>query len=152
MTVKRLLLSLLIVLLIALSHGTLLAGSNADEAKTMVEKAVIYYQDNGREKALQEFNTPGNQFVKGDLYVFAYDMNATIIAHPVNKKLVGINFMETPDVDGKLFRKEIVELAKKKGTGWVDYKYKNPASGKIELKTTYVKRAGDVVICCGAYK
>jgi signal transduction histidine kinase len=79
-------------------------------------------------------------------------MKATIIAHPVNQKLVGINFMETPDVDGKLFRKEIVELAKSKGSGWVDYKYKNPSNNKIEQKTTYLKKAGDVVICCGAYK
>jgi cytochrome c len=149
---KRLSISVLIMIFVAVSFDVLLAGSSADEAKEMVEKAAAYYQANGKEKTLKEFNTRGNQFVRGDLYVFAYDMNATIIAHPVNAKLVGINFMETPDVDGKLFRKEIIELAKKKGAGWVDYKYKNPASGKIELKTTYLKKTGDIVICCGAYK
>ena len=79
-------------------------------------------------------------------------MSGTIVAHPVNQKLVGINFFKTPDVDGKLFRKEIIELAQKSGTGWVDYKYKNPKNGKIEEKTTYLKKAGDIVICCGAYK
>ena len=149
---RRLLLSALIVMVVAVQHDVLFAGSNAEEAKEMVEKAATYYQENGKEKALKEFNRPRNQFVRGDLYVFAYDMNATIIAHPVNQKLVGINFMETPDVDGKLFRKEIVELAKSKGTGWVDYKYKNPTNGKVEQKTTYLKKTGDVVICCGAYK
>ncbi len=73
-------------------------------------------------------------------------------AHPQNPKLVGKNMLEVPDVDGKLFRKDIVEIARKKATGWVDYKYKNPATGKIELKTTYVMGVDDVAICCGIYK
>ncbi len=127
-------------------------NGETDEAKGLVEKAVVYYQANGKEKALKEFSTPGNQFVKGELYVFVYDMTGTIIAHPINQKLVGMNVLETPDVDGKFFRKEIIELAKKGGTGWVDYKYKNAKSGKIEQKTTYLKKAGENVICCGAYK
>lgn len=149
---KRIWVMLLIVALSIVSFDPLFAASNTDEAKAMVEKAAAFAQANGKDKALKEFNTPKNQFVKGDLYVFAYDMNATIIAHPVNQKLVGINFKETPDVDGKMFRKDIVELAKAKGSGWVDYKYKNPTSGKIEQKTTYLQKAGDFVICCGAYK
>ncbi|MHB8770553.1 MAG: cache domain-containing protein [Syntrophales bacterium] len=149
---KRIWIALLIAVVSIVSLDVVLAASNADEAKMMVEKAAAYYQANGKEKALKEFNTPQNQFVKQDLYVFAYDLNATIVAHPVNQKLVGKNFKETPDVDGKMFRKDIVELAKTKGNGWVDYKYKNPTSGKIELKTTYLQKAGDIVICCGAYK
>jgi signal transduction histidine kinase len=75
-----------------------------------------------------------------------------MVAHPKNAKLVGKNLLEVPDVDGKLFRKEIVELAKSKGSGWVDYKYKNPETGKIEDKTTYVLKVGDIILCCGIYK
>ena len=149
---KKIFVSMMVVVFMVVSFGLAFAGSEADEAKAMVEKAAAYYQANGKEKALKEFNTPNNQFVKGELYVFAYDMSGTIIAHPINQKLVGMNVLNTPDVDGKLFRKEIIELAKKSGTGWVDYKYKNPKSGKIEQKTTYLKKAGDIVICCGAYK
>jgi signal transduction histidine kinase len=58
-----------------------------------------------------------------------------------------------PDTDGKLFRKEIIELGKSKAEGgWVDYKYKNPASGKIEQKTSFVKKGGDLIFVCGIYK
>ena len=79
-------------------------------------------------------------------------MNATMLAHPKNPKLVGQNLLEKPDVEGKLFRKEIVEKAKSAGAGWVDYVYKNPDTNAVENKTTYLKRAGDVVICAGVYK
>lgn len=148
---KKLLVSLAVIFAVA-SFGVAFAVSNANEAKEMVEKAAAYYQANGKEKALKEFNNPKGQFVKGELYVFVYDMGGTIIAHPVNQKLVGVNSLETPDVDGKMWRKEGMDLVKKSGAGWVDYKYKNPQSGKIEQKTSYLKKTGDIVLGCGAYK
>jgi cytochrome c len=147
---KRLFVSMMVAMFMIVSFA--FASSETDQAKGMVEKAFAYYQANGKEKAVKEFSTPGNQFVQGELYVFAYDMTGTMLAHPINQKLVGMNLLETPDVDGKFYRKEIIEQAKKSGTGWVDYKYKNPKSGKIEQKTTYLKKAGEIVICCGAYK
>ncbi len=149
---KRLWISVIVVGFVVASFGVAVAASNSDEAKAMVEKAAAYYQANGKEKALKEFNNPKGPFVKGDLYVFAYDMSGTIIAHPVNPKLVGINTLETPDVDGKMWRKEGMEMVKKSGAAWVDYKFKNPVSGKIEQKTTYLKKVGDSVLGCGAYK
>ena len=128
------------------------AVTPADEAKTMVEEAVVLLNAQGREKALAEVNNPKGKFVKGELYVFAYDLNATVIGHPVNPKLIGNNLMDVPDANGKFFRKEIMELAKTKGVGWVDYKYKNPATNKVENKTTYFKKAGDMIFGCGTYK
>lgn len=128
------------------------AGGTADQAKGMVDEAVAFMQANGKENALAEINNPKGKFVQGGLYVFAYDLNATVIAMPVNPKLVGKNLMEVPDADGKLFRKEIVEVAKTKGVGWVDYKYRNPENSKIEHKTTYLKKVNDIIVCCGIYK
>ncbi|MBK8167438.1 MAG: cache domain-containing protein [bacterium] len=131
-------------------------GAAADdpqqEAKALVESAAAFLKANGKEATLAEMNKAGGQFVKGDLYVFAYDLTATIVAHPKNPKLVGKNLMEVPDTDGKQFRKEIVETAKASGFGWVDYKYLNPESKKVEAKTTYLQKAGDIVLCCGTYK
>ncbi len=149
---KRMKKFLVVLLLNVLWCGPALAGGNADQAKAMVDEAVSFLQANGEEKALAELNNPKGKFVKGELYVFAYDLNAVVVAQPVNPKLLGKNLMEVPDADGKLFRKEIVEVAKSKGVGWVDYKYKNPESGKMEHKTTYLKKASDIVICCGIYK
>ena len=66
--------------------------------------------------------------------------------------MVGKDLIDVPDADGKLFRREIIELAKTKGKGWVDYKYKNPTSGKVEAKTTYIQLVDDVVLEAGIYK
>ncbi len=128
------------------------AAASQTEAKALVEKAVAFAKANGKDAALKEINSAKGQFDKGELYVFAYDMSGKIIAHPKNPKLIGKDLINVPDPDGKMFRKEIVEVAKTKGTGWVDYKYTNPETKKIEAKTTYVVRVGDMILCCGTYK
>jgi cytochrome c len=71
-------------------------------------------------------------------------------AHP-NPKLIGQNFYNEPDSRGKLFRKEIVDLANSRGSGWVDYTYRNPMTRQEDAKITYFQRVGKLIICCGAY-
>jgi cytochrome c len=133
--------------------GSASARGTAEEAKLLVEKAAVYHQAQGKEATLKELNNPQGQFVKGDLYVFAYALaDGVVIAHPTNPKLVGKNMIDIPDPDGKLFRKEIWEVAKAKGAGWVDYKYLNPESKKVERKTTFCLKIGDLILNCGAYK
>ncbi len=146
---KRMLVALLINLL---SAGFVLAVSPADQAKTMVDEAASFFNANGKEKALQEISNPKGKWVKGELYVFAYDLSGVVIAHPINPKLIGKNLIDGPDAAGKTFRKDIAEVAKTKGTGWVDYKYKNPSTNKVEDKSTYLRKVGDAIICCGTYK
>lgn len=124
----------------------------AEEAKKMVEQAAAYITANGEENAIKEINKPDGKFVKGEMYVFAYDMNAVMKAHPVNPKLIGKNLFNETDSKGKLFRKEIVELAKSKGSGFVDYTYMNPVTKQEEPKTTYIQKVGNLIVCCGAYK
>ena len=137
--------------LVGLAHSAF-ASSSTEEAKALVEKAAAYFQANGKENALKEFNNAKGEFFKGELYVFVYDLTGTVLAQPANPKQVGINVIDVPDVDGKYFRKEGIELAKKNGTAWVDYKFRNPKTNKIEQKTSYLKKVGDFVIGCGAYK
>lgn len=121
-------------------------------AIALVEKAAAFVSEHGKEKGLAEMNKPGGQFDKGELYVFALDLNGVMAAQPKNPKAVGENLIDKPDNKGKLFRKEIIEKAKTDGSGWVDYFYLNPKTGKEEDKTTYLKRVGDLVICCGVYR
>jgi len=146
---KRILVAILINLL---SANFVLAINPADQAKAMVEEAVAFFNANGKQKTLTEINTPKGKWVKGELYVFAYDLNGVVVAHPINPKLIGKNLIDVPDAAGKTFRKDIAEVARTKGTGWVDYKYKNPSTNKIEDKSTFLMKAGDVIICCGTYK
>ena len=148
--------SLLIVLFIALLNLSLASAQAASDKKSeaiaLVEKAVAFVNEHGREKGLVEMNKSGGQFDKGEIYVFVLDLNGFMAAQPKNPKAVGEYVLDKPDSKGKLFRKEIIEKAKTEGSGWVDYFYRNPQTGKEEDKTTYLKRVVDLVICCGVYR
>lgn len=126
-------------------------ADSPDTAVKLVKSAAAFYKANGLEKTLDELSNPKGKFREGDVYVFAYDLTGTMLAHP-NNSLVGQNLIDVPDPDGKLFRKEIVDVAVGKGSGWVDYKYQNPKTKLLEPKTTYVEKAEDIIICCGIYK
>ncbi len=128
------------------------AQSSTETAISMVQEAVDFANVNGKDAVIQEINKPDGKFVKNDNYIFAYDLNAVIVAHPFNPGIVGKNLLEVPDADGELYRKDILAMAKKDGVGWVDFKYKNPKTSEIEDKSTYFKKIGDLIICCGVYK
>ena len=146
---KRILVALLINLL---SASFVLAISRADQAKTMVDEAVAFFNAGGKEKAIAEISNPKGKWIKGELYVFAYDLNGVVVAHPINSKLIGKNLIDVPDAAGKTFEGDIAELAENGRPGWVDYKYKNPSTNKIEDKSTFLRKVGDVIICCGTYE
>jgi cytochrome c len=136
----------------AISTASAAEKGTADEAVALVKKAVAYVKANGAEKAFAEFNNPKGQFINRDLYIFAQDMDGKMLAHGANSKLIGKSLIDVKDADGKMFAKEIVEVAKTKGSGWIDYKWPNPVTKAIELKSTYVEKAGDILISCGIYK
>jgi cytochrome c len=134
------------------SFAVLSCAADRGDAKALVKRAAAYVKYQGKEKALAEISTPKGMFDKGELYVFAYDLQGVMLAHPKNPALIGQNLIAVPDTEGKLFRKEIVEKAKSKGSGWVDYVYLNPETNKQEHKTTYFQKVGDIILCCGVYK
>jgi cytochrome c len=137
------------MLLLAAAFPSWAAGTPED-AKALVEQAVAFYKANGKEKALAEFSKPDGKFVKDDLYIFAFDPQGTTIAHGGDAKLIGKDLTTLQDVDGKYFAKEFIKV----GTegGWVDYKWMNYVTNKVDAKTAYVKRIDDVIIGSGAYK
>ena len=129
-----------------------MAADNPADAIAMVEKGQSYLQKNGKEALIKEVNNKNPEFIKGDIYLVIRSIDGINLAHPFNPKLVGKNMLELGDADGKLFRKEIVELAKTKGKGWVDYRFNNPVSKDVENKSTYIFRSGDVILEAGIYK
>src|SRR5271169_524750 len=115
--IKFIILTAVLTALMAAFAGTGFADDK-EKAVALVKKAVAYYKANGMEKALEEFNNPSGQFVDGELYVFGYGLDGTLLANPVAPTLIGQNVMNVPDGDGKMFRKEIIETAIAKGSGW----------------------------------
>jgi len=120
----------------------------------MVTKAGKYFSENGKEKAFAAYQDKAGEFVKGELYVFVYDFNGICLAHGSKPKLVGANRLDVEDVNGKKYIREMIEGAKTKVSGWVDYMFVNPETKAIEPKSSYYSRLGsnDMMVCCGIYK
>jgi signal transduction histidine kinase len=149
---KKFVLVILFSLLIFPVLSTAQEETDSDIAVKLVKQAIEYVKQNGKEKAIAEICNKEGLFYHKPLYVFAYDLKGTIIAHPTKPQLIGKNMLETPDSKGKMFRREIIETAISDGTGWVDYFYMNPKTKKEEPKTTYFEKYNDMIICCGIYK
>jgi signal transduction histidine kinase len=114
-----------------------------EEVVVFVEKAVNYAKTNGKEKALKEFMNTNGEFKKGELYIYAYDFDGTVISHGGQAELVGKNLIGMSDSNGVQVIKELVELAKQ-GSGWLEYLWPNPEHGnKIEPKAGYVMKVDD---------
>jgi cytochrome c len=123
------------------------------DAIAMVEKGAAFIRQHGKDKFIEKVSAKDPEFIQGALYVDIRDLQSGIVlAHPVNPTIVGKDLTDVPDASGKKYRREIIELAARKGKGWVDYMYKNPTTGKIEPKTTYIQRVGDAVLEAGIYR
>ncbi len=122
------------------------------QAQEWVENAKNFYKAVGKKLALAEFSDPEGMFVKGDLYIFVLDANGTMLAHGINKKFIGENFMEVKDSDDKYFIREIVESAEIDQSGWVEYKWYNPVTKEWIPKATYFERVDDLILCGAVYE
>ena len=148
------------VLCVAAWSGATLAATpaadtpaTAKEAEAMVKKGVAFIKANGKDKGYAAIvNRDNKEFHDRDLYLAVHKLDGTCVAHGTNEKMVGKNFIEMKDIDGKEYIKERVELGKTKATFYTDYKFPNPVTKKIEAKTAYCERLDDTVVCGGVYK
>ena len=123
-----------------------------EEAVAMVKKAVEYIKANGNEKSFYDISDKLGQFTDRDLYVVVYDINGKCLAHGQNRNFIGKDMIDLKDVDGKEFMKERVNLMKNQTSAWQDYKFLNPTTKKVEPKSIYLERFGDLIVGCGIYK
>ncbi|MEH6825089.1 MAG: cache domain-containing protein [Motiliproteus sp.] len=120
--------SKLIILMITIGFAGSVSA-NTDEEKEVVafvDKAVQLLNEQG-ESALATIGKTDGDFHNGSKYVFVYDDNVVMLAHPVKPKLVGRSYKGKPDVKGKKFRDEIVRHALN-GGGWTEYVYQKPGT------------------------
>jgi signal transduction histidine kinase len=104
---------------------------------------VAYAKENGKDKALKEFSNKTGSFVKGDLYIYAYDFNGTCLAHPFKPNSIGKNTLNDSDSNGVLYPRNLIKIARD-GKGFSYKVFPNPAHDyKEELKLCYVMRVDD---------
>jgi methyl-accepting chemotaxis protein len=125
---------------------------NADEAVEMVHRARAYMEQYGRDAIVEEVNKLGkSQFIDRDLYITVYGLNNLCLAHGTNRRLIGINWTQFKDPEGKLFCSEMAQIAKTAGSGWVDYKWNHPLTKELMGKMAYFERVDDVFLACGFF-
>jgi signal transduction histidine kinase len=122
------------------------------EADAMLERAIAHYEKVGRTQALADFTAKQAPFVDRDLYVFCYGADRTIAGHGADPGLVGRNYDDLRDVDGKAFGTEIWNVGNRPGGGTVEYKWLNPVTRQVEPKVSTVRKVGEDVCGVGVYK
>ncbi len=123
-----------------------------DRVVALVKRAAAHLRTEGREKACRDFEDPAGGFIDGELYVFANDLSGVQLSNARSREQTGQNTIGKLDAKGHEFVRAYIEIAKARGSGWHDYHHVNPVTGKVELKSAYVERLGDVVLGCGMYK
>lgn len=131
--------------------GTRSEFGTKEEAVAMVQRVQEEFKKDGAEATFKAVNDKSDPaFHDRDLYPFIYDLNGLNVAHGARPVLIGKNLISLRDQDGRYLIQGIIEIAKGPGRGWVDYKWPNAITNKIEDKTSYVERMGDYVVGVGA--
>ncbi len=119
--------------------------------KQLVKTAVAYFTQNGRESTFALISNPTGPFVKGDIYMFAYDMQGIAVAHGQNAALVGQNLIDLQDSRGNPVIKDLIDVAKAKGKGWTEYYWRNEFKRSYVEKVTDPKTQTEYIISAGYY-
>jgi cytochrome c len=128
-------------------HGT------KDEAVAMVKRVEAMFTKDGADTTFKAVSDKSvGEFHDRDLYPFVYDMSGNCMAHGARPALIGKNLLDLKDQDGKYLIRELIAIAQGPGSGWVDYKWPNPLSNKIEDKSSYVEKMGDYFVGVGVYR
>jgi signal transduction histidine kinase len=126
------------------------------EVMDLVNAAVQLIKTEGM-AAIDKIGDPSGKFYipSKSLYIFVYDQDCVIKAHPFKPTLVGRSYKGKPDVRGKKFRDEIVQKAMTDGSGWTVYSYVQPNTPGIFQKKVFGKHVvvgkNNFIVCCGMY-
>ncbi|MBT5434406.1 MAG: cache domain-containing protein [Alphaproteobacteria bacterium] len=133
----------------AVAQTTIDRGS-AREAQAMVDRAIALYDAEG----LLAFRTisqePEPDFRDRDLYVFVFDQAGFMAAHALFPQFVGVNSVNSRDIEGKMYVREMIERASETGV-WVDYVFLDPMLGEPAPKSAWVVWHEGFLFACGIY-
>jgi len=108
-----------------------------------VKEAVAYAKTHDKNVTLAAFSDRNGSFVRGELYLYAYDFDGITLAHPFNPEKIGTSRLAEPDARGTLFITNLRNAART-GSGFVEFSYINPAhNSTVEKKLGYVEKVND---------
>ncbi len=124
-----------------------------EQARKITLRAVDLIVAKGLDAAAAEFNRDG-EFKHGEIYVNVIDFGGVWKVYPPRPAGVGMSVINVKDPDGRDIVRDILSVARDAGEGWVEYRWLNPSSNRIEPKVTFVKRVPgqDLVAYVGVYR
>lgn len=127
-------------------------ATSAEVMVAFVEKAFEYAKIEGKEAALAEFNNRSGRFVDGELYIFAYDINATALALPFQPELIGTNRWNLTDPAGNHPLPDTIRAAQS-GGGFSHFIYQDPSDNNtVKPKLSYAMLVDrDWIVGSGIY-
>ncbi|PWB63854.1 MAG: chemotaxis protein [Bradyrhizobiaceae bacterium] len=72
-------------------------------------------------------------------YFFITDMKSAVVMHAVSPQLAGRNMVDVKDPAGRYFFREMVDVTRRQGGGYVSYQWPKPGSDAPQPKLTYVE-------------
>lgn len=123
-----------------------------DEIVALTTKAADLIVTKGIDAAATAFTTEG-EFKYGEVYINVIDLQGNWVVFPPKPENKGKSILNFIDEDGKELGKNILNTGLK-GEGWIEYRWKNPASNTIQPKVTFIKRVPgkDFIVYSGFYK
>jgi len=124
-----------------------------EEAVAMVKRVQDKFKKDGAEQAFKAVTDKSSaEFHDRDLYPFIYDMSGVCVSHGATPALIGKSLIDLKDQDGKYLIREMIAISKGPKSGWIDYKWPNPLTKKIDDKSSYIESMGDYFVGVGIYK
>jgi len=119
-----------------------------------VNKACEILSKEGR-AAFIKFKGVDSEFIFAGTYIWIHDMKGVMQMHPIKHKMEGKELIGLKDNTGKRFFVEMTNIAKEKGSGWVDYMWPKPGEKNPSKKVSYIKKCvvdgEDLILGCGVY-
>lgn len=75
----------------------------------------------------------------GTGYIFVYDFKGVVLSDPVQRHNVGKDLYHTQDANGVMVIKDLIDVSREKGGGFVEYQWLKPTSGSLSPKISYAK-------------
>lgn len=101
------------------------------------------------------FHDPKGPFIAKDAYIFVIDPGGVELVNPAFPNLEGRAILDLKDAQGKPLVREMLEVARTAGSGWVDYMWPKPGESVPTRKSAFVTKArsGDrwLLVGCGVY-
>lgn len=88
-----------------------------------------------------------------DYLYFIVGMDGTLYLSGTNREMEGINLYDIQDLTGKYYVRDMIEVAKRTGDGYVSYYWPKVSGGEPLLKTSYCRYVEviDAIVGTGVY-